>query len=163
MLYGARVSKADPHCEAYGAIDEAVAALGLARSLSGKKRVRDILLGVQEDLIVLCGELATPIEAYPSFAAKHPVTTSGMVEGLEKLLDEMEEQVEMPREFITPGASAVSAATNLARATVRKAERRVVKLQDDGQLPNEEILKYLNRLADLLFTLVCYEENNLDQ
>jgi cob(I)alamin adenosyltransferase len=158
LLYGARVPKSDPHCEAYGAVDEAVAAVGLARALADEKRVQDMLMGIQKDLIVLSGEMATPSEAYTAFAAKHPVTTSQMVQKLEDLIDELEKEVDMPKEFITPGATAVSAAINIARATVRRAEREAVKLHQGSQLANEQILKYLNRLADLLFTLVCYEE-----
>lgn len=158
LLYGSRVPKSDPHCEAYGAVDEAVAALGLARSLSEEKRVQDMLHGMQKELIVLSGELATPSEAYPSYAAKHPVITGHTVQRLEDLIDELEEEVDMPREFITPGITASSAALNLARTVIRRAERRAVDLQRDSQLPNEEILKYLNRLADLVYILVCYGE-----
>ena len=73
LLYGVRVPKCDPHCESYGAIDEAVSALGLARALSGKRRIKDILLDVQKDLFVLGAELATPAEEYPKFAQKHTV------------------------------------------------------------------------------------------
>lgn len=157
LLYGVRVPKSDLRCEAYGAIDEATSALGLARSLSQKGRVQEILLSVQKELFILSGELATPIEEYPKYAQKGAVITGEMVQRLEELIDELEKEMEMPKAFIIP-AHASSAAINLARTIIRRAEREVVRLKQNEQLPNEEVLKYLNRLADLVFTLVCYEE-----
>ncbi len=158
LLFNARVPKSDPHCEAYGTIDEAVAALGLARAMSRKEQVQHVLLNAQKDLFVLAGELATPMEAYAEFVRKYPLITAQKVQELEDLIDELEREVDIPREFVIPGDSAVSAVIHLARATVRRAERRVVNLQHIGQLPNQELLRYLNRLADLLFILACYED-----
>ncbi|MFC1924478.1 cob(I)yrinic acid a,c-diamide adenosyltransferase [Chloroflexota bacterium] len=160
LLYGARVPKSDLHCEAYGAIDEANSALGLAQALSQKEMVRNILLSVQKDLFVLSGELAVPIEEYPKYAQKGAVITSGMVQHLEDLIDELENKLEMPNAFII-STRVSSAAINLARTIVRRSEREVVKLKQDKLLPNDDILRYLNRLADLVFTLVCYEESDL--
>lgn len=157
LLHGVRVPKSDLRCEANGAIDEANSALGLGRALSQKRKVQDIILGVQKDLFILSGELATPIEKYAEFTQKSAVVTGEMVQRLEDLIDELEKELEMPKAFIVP-ASASSAAINLARTIIRRAEREVVRLKQDEQLPNEEVLKYLNRLADLVFTLVCYEE-----
>jgi cob(I)alamin adenosyltransferase len=158
LLFNARVPKSDPHCEAYGTIDEAVATLGLARAMSRKQRVQHLLLNIQKDLFILAGELATPMEAYGEFVRKYPVITAQKVQDLEDLIDELEKEVEMPGEFVIPGDSAGSAAVHMARAVVRRAERRVVDLQQRGQLPNQELLRYLNRLADLLFVLACYED-----
>ncbi len=158
LLYGQRRPKSDPHCEAYGTIDEAVSALGLARTLSQKKRVQDILFGVQKDLFSLGAELATPIQRYPDFAQKHEVVSEKMVERLEEIIEALEEELEMPQAFIIPGACVSSAALDLARTIIRRAERRVVSLKEAGLMPNEEVLKYLNRLADLVFTLARYEE-----
>lgn len=158
LLFNARVPKSDPHCEAYGTVDEAVAALGLARAASRKDRVRHLLLSVQRDLFVLAGELAAPLEARDQFIRKYPVITPQKVQELEDLIDEMEKAVRIPDQFVIPGDSAASASIHLARAIVRRAERRVVSLQESGQLPNEELLRYLNRLADLLFMLACYED-----
>lgn len=157
LLYGVRVPKSDPHCEAYGTIDEAVAALGLARALSTKDRVQEVVLHLQRGLFIIGSEMAVPLEHYPEFARKGQVITEDMAQGLERLIDELENAVEMPRYFIVPGASAASAALNLARTIIRRAERRAVALQQDGLLPNKEILKYLNRTADLVYTLVNYE------
>jgi len=160
LFLGPRVPKSDPHCEAYGTIDEAVAALGLGRALSRKQKARDILLGVQKDLFVLAGELATPPEAYERLAQKYPVITDSDVQRLEGLINDLEQTVKMPERFVIPGDSPASAAIHLARATIRRAERRVVVLQRDGQVPNKEVLRYLNRLADLLFALSLYEETS---
>ncbi len=158
LFLGPRIPKSDPHCEAYGTIDEAVAVIGLARALSQDQKTKDMLLGVQKDLFVLAGELATPPEAHDKLAGRYPVITSGDVQRLEGLINDLEQRVKMPKEFVIPGAKPASATIHLARATIRRAERRVVSLQQDGQVPNKEVLKYLNRLADLLFTLSLYEE-----
>ncbi|MBN2099732.1 MAG: cob(I)yrinic acid a,c-diamide adenosyltransferase [Dehalococcoidia bacterium] len=158
LLLGPRVPKSDPHCEAYGTIDEAVAAIGLARALTRRQAIQNMLLDVQKDLFVLAGELATPPEAHERLAQKYPVVTDGDVQRLEGLIDDLEQTVPMPKEFVIPGDSPASAAIHLARAIVRRAERRVVGLQQDGQVSNPEVLRYLNRLADLLFTLGLYEE-----
>jgi cob(I)alamin adenosyltransferase len=98
------------------------------------------------------------MEEYGRFAGEYPVITAQKVQELEDGIDELEREVEMPREFIIPGDSTGSAAIHMARAIVRRAERRVVNLEQNGQLPNGELLKYLNRLADLLFVLACYED-----
>jgi cob(I)alamin adenosyltransferase len=81
-----------------------------------------------------------------------------MVQRLEDLIDELEAEVEMPRAFVIPGVCPSAAALDLARAVIRRAERRAVSLRQANCLPNEEVLKYLNRLADLVFTLARYEE-----
>jgi cob(I)alamin adenosyltransferase len=158
LLLGPRVPKSDPHCEAYGTVDEAVAALGLARALTRIQKTKDILLGVQKDLFALAGELATPPEAHERLAEKYPVITDKDVQRLEDFVNDLEPAVKMPKEFVIAGDSPASAAIHLARTIIRRAERRVVSLQQDGQVPNQEVPKYLNRLADLLFTLSLYEE-----
>lgn len=160
LFLGPRVPKSDPHCEAYGVIDEAVAAIGLARSLTQVQKTKDILLSAQKDLFTLAGELATPPEAHAKLAEKYPVITDKDVQRLEDLINDLESVVKMPKEFVIPGATTASAAIHLARTLVRSAERRVVSLEQNGQVPNQEILRYLNRLADLLFTLSLYEESS---
>ena len=158
LRFGSRVPKSDPRCEAYGTIDEAVSCLGLARALSHKEKVRDILLKVQREMFTVGSELATPIERYSSLNDEHGVVTSEMVNGLEDLIDQLQKDMEMPRLFIIPGACAASAAMDIARTIIRRAERRAVSLRNDNIIENEELLKYLNRLADLIFTLARYEE-----
>lgn len=158
LLFGVRVPKSDPHCEAYGTIDEAVSTLGLARALSTRDRVKDILLHLQKELFIVGAELATPVEYYPQFIQKYQVITEDKVQELERLIDELENAVKMPHAFIIPGDCAASATLDMARTVIRRAERRVVNLKQSSLLPNEEVLRYLNRVADLLYTLARYEE-----
>ena len=158
LLYGDRVTKSDPRCEAYGTVDEAVSALGLARHFC-RPQVRDIVLSLQRNLFVVGAELATPAEHYSELAANKSRVTSEMVRKLEDLIEEFEARVEMPKAFVIPGGvSAASAALDVARTVIRRAERRVVVLKEAGATRNDELLKYLNRSADLVFTLARYEE-----
>ena len=158
LLYGGRVPKNDPRCESYGAIDEAVSALGLARALVRKERVKDIVYGIQEELFVVGAELATDADHYDKLVAKHRVVTQEMVERLETIIDELEGRMEMPKVFSIPGASPGEAALDLARTIIRRVERRVVDLKHNSMVHNENVLQYLNRLADLIYTLARYEQ-----
>ncbi len=158
LLYGGRIPKCDPRCEAYGTIDEAVSALGLARALSQKERTRDILHRLQEELFIVGAELATAADDYDKLTARHQVVTEEMVNRLEGLIDDFEAEMEMPKKFIIPGASPSSAALDMARTIIRRAERRAAELRNNGMVPNERVLHYLNRLADLAFTVARYEE-----
>jgi cob(I)alamin adenosyltransferase len=161
LLYGGRVSKADPRCEAYGTTDEAVSALGLARALSDDPRVKEIILQVQRELFTVGAELATDPSGYETFLKHFQPTKAEMVTRIEQLIDQLNEELTLPRSFIIPGASPASAALDLARSTLRRAERRVVELQEKGLLVNAEVLRYLNRLADLLFILARYQDRDL--
>jgi len=158
LLYGGRVSKSSPRPEAYGAVDEAMSALGLARALSAKARVKELLPLLQSELSTLCAELATEPEHYEQLQARGWVITEEMVSRLERWIDELEAQVEMPKAFILPGATAGSGALDLARAMIRTAERRAVALWRRRMLKNTHVLSYLNRAADLVFVLARYEE-----
>lgn len=158
LLYGGRVSKSDLHCEAYGTIDEAVAALGLARNLVRQERVQQTILRIQKELFAVGAELATEADDYDEFLSHFKPVTEEMASELEKAIDEVEAEIEMPRAFIIPGSCPGSAALDMARAIVRRAERRVVTLNAEGEVKNEALLQYLNRLADLLFALARYEE-----
>jgi len=161
LLYGGRISKTDSRCEAYGTTDEAVSALGLARSLSVSPRVKEIVMQVQRELFTVGAELATDPSKYTTMQNHFDVISAEMVKGLERLIDELEGQVAIPRSFIIPGASPASSAMDLARAVLRRAERRAVALKESGLLVNEEVLRYLNRLADLLFMLARYEDRDM--
>jgi cob(I)alamin adenosyltransferase len=158
LLYGDRVAKSDPRCEAYGTIDEAVSALGLARHFC-RSEVKDIILSLQRDLFVVGAVLATPAEHYSKLSIDQNVVSSEMVQRLENLIDEYETKIRIPENFVIPGgASTGSAALDVARTVVRRAERRVVALKKTEMIKNYEMLNYLNRLADLIFTLARYEE-----
>ena len=161
LLYGGRVSKSDPRCEAYGAVDEAVSALGLARSLVKTDKLKNLIWSIQRDLFTVGAELATDLNYYGTFKKHFSVITPDMIEHIEQMIDGLTEEITLPRAFIIPGASQASAAMDLARSVLRRAERRTVELKNLGLLCNLEVLRYLNRLADLVFTMARYEDRSL--
>ena len=161
LLYGGRVSKNNPHSEAYGITDEAVSTMGLARSLSEDSRVKDTLRDLQRDLFTIAAELATDPGKYELFQQHFKPVTPEMVENLEHIIDSLEEDVDMPKVFILPGGTPASSAIDMARCIIRTAERRVVALKEDDLLTNNHILAYLNRLGDLLFVLARYQDRDL--
>ena len=154
LLGGGRASKDDPRIEAYGTIDEASSAVGLAKSLSPHPRVRAICDELQRGLYSLGAELATNPDSGASFAR----TTEAGVERLDALIAELEQAVTMPDGFILPGATPASGALDLARAITRRAERRCVSLERANGLANKQVGRWLNRLSLLLFVLGRYEE-----
>ena len=158
LLFGRRVSKSDLRCEAYGTIDEAVSALGIARNLVTKDRVKEEILEVQKELFNVNAELATKVEDYEKLASRFAPVTDEMVGRLEEIIGELESEIELPKSFIIPGSNPGSGWLDLSRAIVRRAERRVVELEENNEVKNGAILQYLNRLADLLFILARYEE-----
>ncbi|MDO8531391.1 MAG: cob(I)yrinic acid a,c-diamide adenosyltransferase [Dehalococcoidia bacterium] len=158
LLYGGRVPKSDPRVEAYGTIDEAVSALGLGRALCAQQNVKDIIHALQRELFTVGGEMATADEKYDTFVQHFGGVTKAMVDKLEATIAELEREVEMPRVFIMPGDTAASGALDLARAIIRRAERRAVSLQEAGLTRNPEIVRYLNRLSSLVYLLARYED-----
>lgn len=155
LLYGGRVSKSDLRTETYGTLDEAVSALGLGRSLARRGRVKEIVLELQRELFVVGAELATQDENLNRLSEK---IDGVKVDRLQALIEELEEKIELPKAFIIPGGNAASAALDLARTIIRRGERKAVALREEGTLKNPEILRYLNRTADLLFVLARFEE-----
>ena len=154
LLGGGRARKDDPRIEAYGTIDEASSAVGLAKSLSPHPRVRAICEELQRGLYALGAELATNPDSSASFAH----TTAEQVDRLDALIAELEQAVTMPEGFILPGATPASGALDLARAVTRRAERRCVTLERSNGLKNDQVRRWLNRLSLLLFVLGRYEE-----
>ncbi len=161
LLYGGRVSKNSPHTEAYGITDEAVSALGLARSLTEDQRVKDIVRDLQRDLFTIAAELATDPDKYELFQQHFTPVTEAMVEDLENTIDSLEEEFQMPTVFVLPGGTPASSALDMSRTSIRTAERRVVALSEIGGLTNPLIINYLNRLGDLLFVLARYHDREL--
>ncbi|MBI4282765.1 MAG: cob(I)yrinic acid a,c-diamide adenosyltransferase [Chloroflexi bacterium] len=161
LLYGGRVSKTDPRCEAYGTVDEAISALGLARSLVKTDRLKDIIKTVQRDLFTVGAELATDSKEYAKLQQHFSVVTQEMVDHLEHLIDELNGEMALLRAFIIPGASTASGTLDLSRSILRRAERRVVALKEQGLLSNPQVLKYINRLGDLVFVMARYEDRDL--
>ena len=153
LLYGSRVSKADLATEAYGTTDEAVAILGLARALSGDEALSAEILRIQRELFVVGADLATNPRQRGKLEPGVSLVAEGMTQRLEAEIDRRVTERALPREFIVPGANPVSASLDLARSTVRRAERRVVELESAGREVNAEVRRYLNRLSDYLFVL----------
>jgi len=148
-----RVSKDHPRIEALGALDEASAAIGLARASCQAPQTPPILRAVQRDLYKLMAEVA----ATPENADKFKGIDTARVTWLEEQADEVQSIVKIPKEFILPGDTYSGAALSLARAVVRRAERRVTELFQLGALSNDEILRYINRLSSLCFVLEILE------
>jgi len=165
LLFGGdRIRKDDLRAEAYGTVDEAVAALGLARAELGIKDqygvlsptlggLAELVLRLQRELFVVGAELATNPDARDKARDGTTRVSESMVAGLDALLRETEAHVALPREFVVPGETRTSAALELARTLVRRAERRAVTLQGAGLVASGHVLPYLNRLADLLWIL----------
>jgi cob(I)alamin adenosyltransferase len=153
LLGEGRVTKYHARIEAVGTLDEATAALGLARAQCQGPRTSAVLLEAQRDLYKLMAEVA----ATPENAEKFRFIDAARVAWLEEQTDELSKLVEMPKEFILPGDSAAGAALSLARAIVRRAERRVVVLFDTEEIKNQELQRYLNRLSSLCFVLELLE------
>ena len=159
LFGGARVGKDSPRIEAAGAVDEAVAALGVARAAQGaitdriEARVDTLILRLQKELFVVGAEIATHNVRRARLTDGVSRVTTEMVTALEADIDELTAAHSMPAEFIIPGESEAGAALDLARSVTRRAERRAVALAAAGDLPDSEVVRYLNRLADLLFVM----------
>jgi cob(I)alamin adenosyltransferase len=163
LMYGRRLSKADPRVDAYGCIDELSAALGLARSVASDKFLSDQILAVQKDLIVIMGEVATaPSDAERYIKDGFQLTTTAMVDRITSVIFDLEkDQTLYPKDWVIPGGTMVSAALDLARTTCRRAERRVAMFSTREDELNPEILRYLNRVSDLCWVLARYIEKRL--
>jgi cob(I)alamin adenosyltransferase len=153
LLGEGRVAKHAPRLEAIGDLDEATAALGVARAACKLPLTAELLLAIQRDLYHLMSEVA----ATPENAARFKIISPERVVWLEEQTDSISAQVTLPAEFILPGDSLPGAMLSLARTIVRRAERRVAKLIHAGELENSQLLRYLNRLSSLCFTLELLE------
>ena len=171
LLFGGdRVRKDDARTEAYGTVDEAVAAIGLARAELGLKAqygvlppafggLAELLLRLQRELFAVGAELATNPDNRDRQQDGATRVSRDMVDGLDTVLRETEAKIELPREFVVPGETRVSAALEIARTVVRRAERRTVTLAaGDEAIARGLVLPYLNRLADLLWILARVAE-----
>jgi cob(I)alamin adenosyltransferase len=159
LFGGARVSKAGGRTEAAGVVDEAVAALGMARASLGaitdrrEARLNDLIIRLQRELFVVGAELSTHRIRRARLTPGVSLVTEEMVEALEVEIDRLAAEHPMPTEFIVPGESMPGAALDMARSVVRRAERRAVALAAAERLPDSFVVPYLNRLADLLFVM----------
>lgn len=150
LASGAEVSKSDRRVEAYGAVDELNAAIGVARLYTGQNERIGAMLGrVQNELFDLGADLATPLDPPPAWEALRMVDSQ--VERLESEIDSMNGQLPPLDSFILPGGSPLAAQLHVARTVCRRAEREAVRLVEAGQAVNPKAVRYLNRLSDHLF------------
>ena len=156
LLGGQRIPKSGPRPETYGTLDEATCALGIARASATRPKTREIIVSIQKDLLVLGAELATASEDSEKYPHR---IKSGHVDRLERLIEDLQEGMAVGKEFILPGETVASAAIDLGRTIIRRAERKAVHLLHKRIITNVEVLRFLNRLADVLFILARYEES----
>lgn len=155
LYFGGRARKDDGAPQAYGAVDEAQAAIGVARAAAERGGALDqLLVSVCHDLYVCMAELATRPENRSKLEAGRSLVTSGMVAALEPRIDEAMGRFLMPTDFVIPGGTPVSAALDVARTVVRRAERASVAVA----APGSHVVPYLNRLSDLLWALARWQD-----
>lgn len=157
LLGSTRVPKYHRRPEALGTVDEATSALGLARAHAASPQLKRRIRSFQSDLYILMAELATPPENYDKVDFK---VSPEMVAGLDALGEELKAQVDIGREFIIPGDTVTGACLDLARTIVRRGERQIARLLHEGDITNGDVLRYLNRLSDVLFILARHEERD---
>jgi cob(I)alamin adenosyltransferase len=155
LFGGGRVSKDDPRVEAYGDVDELNAFIGLARAAEPMQEIDEVLVPIQRDLFSLGALLATPDpEKMRQHLTKARISDDRIAE-LERSIDKCDHELEMLKAFILPGGTQKAAALHVARTVCRRAERRVISLQREVEIPQIVVI-YLNRLSDLLFTLARF-------
>ncbi|HUQ38902.1 MAG TPA: cob(I)yrinic acid a,c-diamide adenosyltransferase [Acidimicrobiales bacterium] len=155
LLFGGRVRKDDPGPEACGTVDEAQAAIGVARAESERGGELDTLLvGLERDLWVLMAELATAPDNRAKLTPGATAVTPEMVAALEAATDALATRFDPPTEFVLPGQDRLAALLDVARTVVRRAERAAVAVA----VPGSSVIPYLNRLSTLLWTMARWQE-----
>jgi cob(I)alamin adenosyltransferase len=162
LLFGGRTSKADPLIRAVGSIDEAVAALGQARAASDDTSLREMILHVQRNLFVVAADLIANPHARDRLTPGVSQVTPEMTAYVEDLIDQLVAQRPLRPVFIVPGANAASAALDLARAVIRRAEQNVVAHQLHAAV-NPQVSNYINRVSDLLYVLARQAAGDEDE
>ena len=159
-LSGDYVPKHHLIVEVGGALDEANAQLGLARSMTKVKRTKRIALHVQRHLFTVGAE----VSSLKGEAANRKKRIGKLeLQWVERLVDQFEEAMALPPGFVAFGQQEASSQLDVARTNIRKAERLASKMKDEGLLDNAYLLKYLNRLSDLVFLLACYNEKSVSE
>jgi cob(I)alamin adenosyltransferase len=152
LLTGERISKASLRPDAYGTLDEASSALGLAKTFTLNEAILEMIRAVQEDLLIVGARLS---DTAPD--SEYSIGTE-RIQRIEDWMLKIQEEVPIPRHFIYPGTNSVSASIDLARSIIRRAERVATALKEAGEIDSPEVHSYLNRLADFLFILARYAE-----
>ena len=160
LWYGGRIPKHHGRTDAYGTLDEACSQLGVARALCGsaQSELAADVLRLQDDLFVAGAELATAPEAAERLEDGVSRTTEAMVAELEGMIDRYMERVELPPKFVIPGGTQLSAQLDVARTTIRRAERRVSELKEAGELAGETVIHFLNRASDLAYAMARFAD-----
>jgi cob(I)alamin adenosyltransferase len=164
LLFGHRVAKDSELPTAYGAVDEAQAAMGVARATAPRGGELDtMLVELEGQLWILMAELATHPTDRGRLTPGTNLVTGAMVTALEARIDELSARFDPPTEFVVPGESLVSAQLDVARTVVRRGEREVLRafatLAEAGTpVEGSEVIAYLNRLSDLLWTMARWQE-----
>lgn len=153
LLFGGRISKSDPLIDTIGAIDECVAALGVARSVIGEAPLADLVLEVQRGLFVAAADLAANPRQRDHLVPGVSLVTDEMTSRAEQIIDKRVREHPLRPVFLVPGANLASASLDLGRTIARRAERRLVACEQAGTVCNPQVLPYLNRMSDLLYVL----------
>jgi len=157
LLYGGRVRKDTDPIEVNGAVDEAQAMLGFARANAiGDDELDEMLTEIERELYCLMAEVATAPENRRKLKPGVSLVTPQMVADLETKIDALSAKVKMPTEFVIPGQNVVAASLDVARTVVRRAERIAVGYD----LVGSEVVAYLNRLSDLIWTMARWAEGD---
>jgi cob(I)alamin adenosyltransferase len=160
LWYGGRVPKHHGRTDAYGTLDEACSQLGVARALCGpnQQQLAADILRLQDDIFVAGAELATAPEAAERLEDGVSRTTEEMVSELEQLIDRYMAQVELPPKFVIPGGNQLSAQLDVARTTIRRAERRISELNEAGEIASETVIHFINRASDAIYAMARYAD-----
>jgi cob(I)alamin adenosyltransferase len=157
LLSGERIDKADPRVEAYGTVDELGTTLGVAK-VYASKRIAESISAIQEKLFLINAELATTTESLENDDPLQRLQRISKqdVHEIEKIADDLSEELPQLTNFVIPGGTEAAAFLHVSRTVCRRAERRIVYLASSHRM-NEEIVRYINRLSDLLFVMARYE------
>jgi cob(I)alamin adenosyltransferase len=158
LLFGGRESKDSDRVELNGLVDEAQAAIGLARAFAEDDELNDVCVALERDLWVLMAEVATATENRHKLTPGSSLVTEEMVAKIETTIDAFEGRFAMPTEFVIPGGTVRSAQLDVARTVVRRAERGAVWFS--RTYPDSFVGAYLNRLSDLLWMLARWAEGS---
>jgi cob(I)alamin adenosyltransferase len=160
LWYGGRVPKHHGRTSAYGSLDEACSELGVARALcgTGEAELAADLLRIQNDIFIAGAELATAPEAAGRLEDGVSRTTEAMVAELERLIDRYMSEVDLPPKFVIPGGNQLSAQLDVARSSIRRAERHISALADAGELDGDTVIHFVNRASDLVYAMARFAD-----
>jgi cob(I)alamin adenosyltransferase len=161
LWYGGRVPKHHGRTEAYGSLDEACSALGVARAIcseEGEEELAADIVRLQDDLFVAGAELATAPEAAERLEDGVSRTTEEMVAWIEGRIDRYMDKVDLPPKFVIPGGNRLSAQLDVARTVIRRAERRIAALGDAGELAGKTLIRLVNRASDLAYAMARFAD-----